>query len=81
LHEILTPDALTRSDAEAATIRDVCPSADECLLRYFIAVGHHAKLSTELLSNLARCRALADPQEFKKRRMIPKKTSRRIVAA
>jgi len=69
LHEILTPAALKRSDAETAIIRDACAGADECLLRYFIAIGEHAKLSRRRLSVLTRCPALADPKEYKKRRM------------
>ena len=67
LNDILKQDAIRSADIESQRYFDYCKGADECLLKYFIAVGRYFNLSNMQLSKIARCPVIANPEKFKQR--------------
>jgi ppGpp synthetase/RelA/SpoT-type nucleotidyltranferase len=77
-HDMLSEKALEKAEHE---VKDLCPAASRCLLKYIVAVGNHYKWPKERTSELARCPALKNPEAFKKRmrgRLLPRKRKKTV---
>ena len=70
LHKILSKPAIVKASHESERLKKVCVSADECLMKYFLAIGYHYGLDKKLIGEFSECPALMDEKGFAKRNIL-----------
>ena len=72
LNKIFSRSLISNSAQEANKFMDVCPGANDCLLKYILALGSHFNINRKEIGSIIRCPALIDEISYKNSRLIRK---------